>query len=39
LFVSFCKVLSIDPHEEYVTTDRRPIKFVEGGEAIGELFS
>ena len=39
LFVSFCKVLSIDPHEEYVTTDRRPIKFVEGGEVIGELFS
>ena len=26
LFITFCQVLSIDPHEEYLTTDRRPIK-------------
>jgi uncharacterized protein (DUF1501 family) len=39
LFQTFCHVLSIDPHEEYLTTDRRPIKVVEGGEVIDELFS
>jgi hypothetical protein len=37
LFVSFCKVLNIDPHEEYVTSDNRPLKLVEGGELIPEL--
>jgi hypothetical protein len=39
LFVTFCQVLSIDPHQEYLTTDRRPVKFVDGGQVIGELFS
>ncbi len=39
LFVSFCKVLGLDPHQEYVTADERPIKLVEGGEVIRELFS
>ena len=39
LFVTFCQVLGIDPHDEYLTTDRRPIKIVEGGEVISELFS
>jgi hypothetical protein len=39
LFVSFCQVLGIDPHEEYLTTDQRPIKIVEGGTVIGELFA
>jgi len=39
LFVSFCRVLGLDPHEEYVTTDARPIKLVEGGTAIEELWS
>jgi hypothetical protein len=38
LFVSFCQVLSIDPGEEYVTTDQRPIKIVEGGKVVSELF-
>ena len=39
LFVTFCQVLSIDPANEYLTTDRRPIKIVEGGQVIHELFS
>jgi uncharacterized protein (DUF1501 family) len=39
LFMTFCRVLSIDPSEEYVTADRRPIKIVEHGEVIRELFS
>lgn len=39
LFVSFSRVLGIDPHEEYVTSDDRPIKIVEGGGIIRELFS
>ncbi len=38
LFKTFCQVLSIDPDEEYVTADRRPIKIVEHGEVIRELF-
>jgi hypothetical protein len=38
LFVSFCKVLGIDPTEEYKTNDRRPVALVEGGQAISELF-
>jgi hypothetical protein len=38
LFVTFCQVLSIDPSAEYITTDRRPIKIVEGGEVVKELF-
>ena len=39
LFATFCQVLQIDPKQEYVTTDRRPVKIVDGGEVIGELFS
>lgn len=39
LFVSFCRVLGLNPREEYVTSDARPIKLVEGGEAIEELWS
>lgn len=38
LFMTFCRVLGIDPSEEYVTPDRRPIKIVEHGEVIRELF-
>ncbi len=38
LFMTFCQVLDIDPTEEYVTADRRPIKIVEHGEVIRELF-
>jgi hypothetical protein len=39
LFVTYCHVLGIDPHEEYTTSDARPIKLVEGGEVIRELFA
>lgn len=39
LFVTFSHVLGVTPSEEYLTTDRRPIKIVEGGELIRELFS
>ncbi len=38
LFMTFCQVLGIDPAEEYITADRRPIKLVEHGEVIRELF-
>ena len=38
LFQSFCHVLGIDPKHEYLTTDRRPIKNVDGGQIIRELF-
>jgi uncharacterized protein (DUF1501 family) len=38
LFMTFCHVLSIDPAEEYITADRRPIKIVEKGAVIRELF-
>lgn len=38
LFVSFCKVLGIDPTEEYKTSDQRPIALVEGGQLVHELF-
>jgi hypothetical protein len=38
LFVSFCKVLGIDPNEEYKTSDQRPIALVEGGQVVSELF-
>lgn len=39
LCVSFCRVLGINPRDEYHTTDARPIKLVDGGEVIPELFS
>lgn len=38
LFVSFCHVMGLEPHAEYVTSDGRPIKLVEGGTLIPELF-
>lgn len=38
LFVTFCKVLGIDPNEEYKTSDQRPIALVEGGQLVQELF-
>jgi hypothetical protein len=37
LFVSFCHVMGLDPQEEYITSDGRPIKLVEGGTLIPEL--
>lgn len=38
LFVTFCRVLGIEPSEEYVTSDERPIRIVQSGEVINELF-
>jgi hypothetical protein len=39
LFATFCKVLGIDPDGEYVAPGDRPIKVVEGGAVVKELFS
>ncbi len=39
LFVSFAQVLGIRPEQEYLTTDRRPIKIIDGGSVVQELFS
>ncbi len=33
LFVTFCKVLGMDPREEYITELDQPLKLVEGGES------
>jgi hypothetical protein len=38
LFVTFCHVLGMDPHDEYYTEQDQPLKLVEGGELIKELF-
>jgi hypothetical protein len=38
LFVTFCKILGMDPREEYFTDQDQPLKLVEGGEVISELF-
>jgi uncharacterized protein (DUF1501 family) len=38
LFVTFCKVLGMDPHEEYITELDQPLKLVEGGSVVSELF-
>lgn len=38
LFVTFCHVLGINPHDEYITDQQQPLKLVEGGELIKELF-
>ena len=38
LFVTFCHVLGMDPHEEYVTDLQQPLKLVESGELVKELF-
>jgi hypothetical protein len=37
LFVTFCRLLGLDPRSEYVTADARPLKLVEGGELVREL--
>jgi len=39
LFRTICHGVKIDPDYEYLSPIGRPIKIVEGGEAIGELFS
>jgi uncharacterized protein (DUF1501 family) len=38
LFCTVCKALEIDPRHEYQTPIGRPMKLVDGGEAVGELF-
>jgi hypothetical protein len=38
LFVSFCHVLGLNPHDEYTTDQNQPLKLVDGGELIPELF-
>uniref|UniRef100_A0A7C4QUL2 DUF1501 domain-containing protein n=1 Tax=Schlesneria paludicola TaxID=360056 RepID=A0A7C4QUL2_9PLAN len=35
---TFCRVLGIDPDKEYVTSDGRPIRLVDGGSVVEELF-
>ena len=38
LFFSFCHALGIDPQDEYHTPDDRPVKLVDNGKLIDELF-
>ncbi|GAA4432680.1 DUF1501 domain-containing protein [Bremerella cremea] len=38
LFRSFCHVLGMNPHDEYVTDLDQPLQLVKGGELIHELF-
>jgi uncharacterized protein (DUF1501 family) len=38
LFVTFCHLLGLDPHDEYVTDQDQPLKLVEVGKLINELF-
>jgi len=38
LFCTFCRVLGIDPRKEHVSSLGRPLKIVEGGEPVKELF-
>jgi uncharacterized protein (DUF1501 family) len=38
LFITFCHLLGMNPHDEYVTEQQQPLKLVEGGELIKELF-
>mgnify|MGYP003349529721 CR=1 FL=1 len=36
---TFCHVMGMDANEEYHTTDNRPMKVVDGGKVIEELFT
>lgn len=38
LFQTFCHVLGMNPHDEYVTDQDQPLALVKGGEVIQELF-
>lgn len=38
LFVSFCHSLKIDPRRERLSTEGRPLKVVDGGSVVKELF-
>src|SRR5262249_16794294 len=39
LFCSFCHALKIDPRKENIATMGRPVKIVDGGKVVKELFS
>ena len=39
LHATFCQALEIDPNHEHITSLGRPMKIVDGGEAVGEVFS
>jgi Protein of unknown function (DUF1501) len=39
LMASFCKALQIDPKKENISPQGRPIKIVDGGQAVKELFA
>jgi hypothetical protein len=38
LFVSFCEALKINPRKENLSTEGRPLKIVDGGKVVKELF-
>jgi uncharacterized protein (DUF1501 family) len=38
LFCSFCQALKINPRKENLSTEGRPLKIVDGGKAVKELF-
>jgi hypothetical protein len=38
LFCTFCRALSIDPRFENQSNVGRPLKIVETGQAVGEVF-
>ena len=38
LFVTFCHILGMNPRDEYFTEQDQPLKLVDGGELIKELF-
>jgi len=39
LYVTFCHLLGMNPHDEYVTAQNQPLKLVEGGKLIDELLA
>jgi hypothetical protein len=39
LFCTFCRSLAIDPRRENITSLGRPIRIVDGGQPVNELFS
>jgi hypothetical protein len=38
LFCTFCHALKINPRKENLNTEGRPLKIVDGGKAVKELF-
>jgi uncharacterized protein (DUF1501 family) len=39
LFCTFCQALKINPRKENIGTGNRPVKIVDGGKPVAELFS